>query len=163
MGHALIRIAGGLLFIALLAGSPAFAQHKVDARAATKIQDCVKTKSATGLAETCIGIVSSPCIERFKAPSTADMVNCVAGEHAVWNDMLNETFRRLRDKLDAEQQKKLREMQRAWIVSRDKTCAFYWDYFQGTMASPMSAECGNRETAQRALFLLGFLNDAEGK
>jgi hypothetical protein len=27
------------------------------------------------------------------------------------------------------------------------------------MASPMAAECVNRETARRALFLLGFLND----
>ncbi len=54
-------------------------------------------------------------------------------------------------------------MQRAWFASRDKTCAFYWDYFQGTMASPMSASCDNREIARRALLLLGFLNDAEGK
>jgi len=27
----------------------------------------------------------------------------------------------------------------------------------------MSADCVNRETAQRALFLLGFLNDGEKK
>ena len=31
------------------------------------------------------------------------------------------------------------------------------------MASPMSAGCVNKETAERALFLLGFLNEAEGK
>jgi hypothetical protein len=31
------------------------------------------------------------------------------------------------------------------------------------MAHPMRADCVNRETAQRALFLLFFLNDAEGK
>ncbi len=36
-------------------------------------------------------------------------------------------------------------------------------YFHGTMASPMSTSCDNREIARRALFLLGFLNDAEGK
>ena len=28
---------------------------------------------------------------------------------------------------------------------------------------PMSALCVNRETARRALFLLDFLNDAEGR
>jgi len=44
-----------------------------------------------------------------------------------------------------------------------RTCAFYWDYFQGTMASPMSAACMNEETARRALFLLGFLHDADAK
>jgi uncharacterized protein YecT (DUF1311 family) len=91
------------------------------------------------------------------------MVTCIAREQAVWDDILNETFRRLRAKLDATQQTKLREMQRAWITSRDKTCAFYWDFFQGTMATPMSAECVNRETGRRALFLLGFLNDLDNK
>jgi uncharacterized protein YecT (DUF1311 family) len=158
-----MRIAGVLAFLAALAVSPALAQDKPDARASATIQDCVKTKSATGMGETCIGIVSNPCLERNDAPSTADMVNCVAREQAVWDDILNETYRRLRDKLDDTQKEKLREMQRAWIASRDKTCTFYWDYYQGTMAVPMSAECVNRETAERALFLLGFLNDAEGK
>ena len=66
-------------------------------------------------------------------------------------------------KLDDKQQIKLRDMQRAWIASRDKTCAFYWDYFQGSMANPMLAECVSRQTARGALFLLGFLNEAEGK
>jgi uncharacterized protein YecT (DUF1311 family) len=147
---------------ALLA-APALAQDRPDARASKTIQDCVKSKSATGMAETCIGIVSGPCLERNKASTTADMVNCVAGERAVWDDILNETFRRLRDKLDDERKTKLREMQRAWIAARDTTCNFYWDYYQGTMAHPMRAECVNRQTAERALFLLGFLNDAEGK
>ena len=95
--------------------------------------------------------------------STAEMNACIERERAVWDDILNETFRRLRAKLDEDQQGKLRDMQRAWIASRDKTCDFYWDYFQGTMASPMSAKCVNRETGRRALFLLVFLNDAEGK
>ncbi len=70
--------------------------------------------------------------------------------------ILNETYHRLREKLDDQQQVKLRDMQRAWIASRDKTCPFYWDYFKGTIASPMSASCDNREIALRALFLLGF-------
>jgi uncharacterized protein YecT (DUF1311 family) len=156
------RRALALAFIVLMA-APALADDKPDAKVSAAIQDCVKTKSANGTGELCIGIVSGPCLDRDETKSTADMVNCVAGGRAVWDDILNETFRRLRDKLDGEQQGKLREMQRAWIASRDKTCAFYWDYYQGTMASPMSAECVNRETAQRALFLLFFLNDAEGK
>jgi uncharacterized protein YecT (DUF1311 family) len=157
-----MRLAVALAFIGSIA-TPAFALDKPDVKASMAIQDCVKTKSANGTGELCIGIVSTPCLERDDTKSTADMTNCVSREQAVWDDILNETFRRLRDKLDDQQQGKLREMQRAWIASRDKTCAFYWDYFQGTMATPMSAECVNRETAQRALFLLFFLNDAEGK
>jgi hypothetical protein len=48
-------------------------------------------------------------------------------------------------------------------ASRDKTCTFYWDYFQGTIAVPISVGCTNRETGRRALFRLGFLSEAEGK
>jgi len=137
---------------------------KPDARDSTAVQSCIK--SAAGdrqKQERCIGIIADPCADRGDAQSTADQVGCAAREHAVWDDILNETFRRLRDKLDAKQTIKLRDMQRAWIDSRDRTCAFYWDYFQGTMASPMGAFCNNRETARRALFLLGFLSDAEGR
>ena len=149
--------------LAALAASPALAKDKPDARAAAAIQDCVKSKSATGMGETCIGIVSGPCLDKAADPSTAGMVACVARERAVWDDILNETYNRLRAKLDAKQQQKLRDMQRAWIAARDATCGFYWDFYQGTMASPMSAGCVNKETAERALFLLGFLNEAEGK
>ena len=149
--------------LAALAFSPALAKDKPDARAAAAIQDCVKSKSATGMGETCIGIVSGPCLDKAADLSTAGMVACVARERAVWDDILNETYNRLRAKLDDKQQQKLRDMQRAWIAARDATCGFYWDFYQGTMASPMSAGCVNKETAERALFLLGFLNEAEGK
>jgi len=156
-------IRGLLVVLAALAVSPALAKDKPDARAAAAIEDCVKSKSATGMGETCIGIVSGPCLDKAADPSTAGMVACVARERAVWDDILNETYNRLRAKLDDKQQQKLRAMQRAWIAVRDATCGFYWDFYQGTMASPMSAGCVNKETAERALFLLGFLNEAEGK
>jgi uncharacterized protein YecT (DUF1311 family) len=135
---------------------------KSNVRDSAAIQDCIKSAAEPRQMERCIGIVADPCTDRDDAKSTADQVACAAREHAVWDDILNETFRRLRDKLDAKQKIKLRDMQRAWVDSRDRTCAFYWDHFQGTIASPMSAFCNNRETARRALFLLGFLNDAEG-
>jgi uncharacterized protein YecT (DUF1311 family) len=128
------------------------------------IQDCIKSvRGAVTKAERCIGRVADRCLKRPGAVSTADMVACAGREAAVWDDILNETDRRLGDKLDAEQKIKLRDMQRAWIDSRDRTCAFYDDYHQGTIARPMSALCINRETARRALFLLGFLNDAENR
>ena len=53
--------------------------------------------------------------------------------------------------LEPDQQDKLREMQRSWIHTRDLTCAFWYDYFQGTMANPMIAYCNNRETARRCV------------
>ena len=149
-----MTLAGAVLPAAAEGGKPAVR----DTRA---IEDCLKSKPDAQ--DSCIGIVSDPCLNRDETKSTADQNACIDRELAVWDDILNETFRRLRDKLDDAQKGKLRDMQRAWIASKEKTCAFYWDYYQGTMASPMAAACVNRETARRALFLIGFMLDAEGK
>ena len=144
-----------------LAPTPSRAEQP-DAADSAKVQSCIKSAQGPER-ERCIGVVADPCAEDDKAQSTADQVACAVRELAVWDDILNETFRRLRDKLDVKQKVKLRLMQRAWIDSRKRTCDFYWDFFQGTMASPMSAFCENRETARRALFLFGFLDDTEGR
>jgi len=164
MGYAVINLTP-LLVMILAAGiglSPAAAQtSKPTVKDTRAIEDCIKSKP--GKEESCIGIVSNPCLDRDATKSTADQNACIDRELAVWDDILNETFRRLRDKLDDTQKTKLRDMQRAWVASKEKTCAFYWDYYQGTMASPMAAACANRETARRALFLIGFMLDAEGK
>ena len=136
---------------------------KSDAADSATVQSCIKSASNRSQRERCIGIIADPCAEQPDAESTAGQMACAAREFAVWDDILNETYRRLRDKLDAAQKIKLRAMQRAWIDSRERSCAFYWDFFRGTMASPMNAFCNNRETARRALFLLGFLDNAEGR
>ena len=147
----------------LIAVVPSRAE-KPDAADSAKVQSCIKSESsAPNAQERCIGLVADPCADNPDAQSTADQVACAAREQAVWDDILNETYRRLRDALDVKQKIKLREMQRAWIEARRRSCDFYWDFFQGTMASPMSAFCYNRETARRALFLLAFLNSAEGR
>jgi len=158
----LIRIALLIVAAALLA-SPAWAQAGKQAAADSNvIQDCVKTNTPPDKDwENCIGSIANKCLDDAK--STADQSACIDREQKVWDDILNETDRRLREKLDQQQQTKLRDMQRAWLTARDKTCAFDWDLYQRTMASPMTSSCVNRETARRALFLLGFLNEAEGK
>ena len=151
--------------LAVLLALPAMAARAAgpDVAATKTIEDCIKSAAPAGKpmtnAERCIGIVSHPCLDDKKTKSTADMNACVDRERAVWDDILNETYRQLAEKLDAGQKGKLRDVQRAWIASRDKTCGFYWDFYQGTMASPMASACVNRETAQRTLFLLGFLYD----
>jgi len=162
MGHAVTRAAALALALLVLTAAAASAAPP-DAAASKAVQDCIKTAAPAGkpmtAAESCVGIVSGPCLDNEKTKSTADMNACVDRELAVWDDILNETFRGLREKLDEAQRVKLRDMQRAWLASREKTCGFYWDFYQGTMASPMAAACVNRETARRALFLLGFLYD----
>jgi uncharacterized protein YecT (DUF1311 family) len=150
--------------IALFLGAPAFAQDKPNAKDTAAIQKCIKTKTGRNWAwENCVGVVSEPCAKNEAAMSSSEIMACYRREQAVWDNIVNETFRSLREKLDDTQQQKLREMQRAWIVSRDKSCAFFYDYFEGSMANTMIAACEARETGRRALFLLGFLDDAEGK
>jgi len=159
-----IKIAALLVALGLL-GAPAFAQaDKPNARDSAKIQDCVKTKTGRGWNwEKCIGLISEPCAKNEASMPSSEVIACYTREQAVWDDILNESFRRLLGKLDTDQVGKMREMQRAWIASRDKTCGFLYDYFQGTMANPMIAACTSRETGRRALYLLGFADDAEGK
>jgi uncharacterized protein YecT (DUF1311 family) len=148
----------------LVLGATSSLAEKPDAADSAKVQSCIKSSGAAPRdRERCIGVVADPCADAPGAESTAGQVACAMREFAVWDDILNETFRRLREKLDVRQKIKLRDMQRTWIESRKRSCDFYWDFFQGTMASPMGAFCENRETARRALFLLGFLDDAEGR
>jgi uncharacterized protein YecT (DUF1311 family) len=153
-----------LLITAAAAAAPSTRQAADDSKA---IQDCIKAATPPGkpiaAAARCVGILADPCLDDEKTKSTADQNACIEREQAVWDDILNESYRRLRAKLDADQQVKLRDMQRAWIASRDATCHFYWDYYQGTMASPMGAYCMDRETARRALFLLDFTLDDDKK
>ena len=163
MGHALIRAFLCALAFGLVCVS-ADAQEKPRASDSKRIQDCIKSK--TGRAwrwEACIGGVSEPCSKDEASMPSSAVVACYERERAVWDDILNETYRRLREGLEDEQKDKLREMQRAWIASRDKSCQFFWDVFQGTMANPMIAACITRETGRRALFLLPFLDDRPAK
>jgi uncharacterized protein YecT (DUF1311 family) len=89
--------------------------------------------------------------------STHGMADCQRIETKIWDRILNETFRELlADMKDKEREKKLREMQRAWIVSRDRTCEFYDREIHGSQAIPMGAACMARETARRAILLKAF-------
>ncbi len=158
----MIRTIVGAVVVALLC-HPALAQEKPRARDSAAIQNCIKTKTGRGWRwEACIGIVSEPCSKDEASMPPSEVIACYDRERAVWDDILNETYRRLREALDEEQQVKLRDMQRAWVSSRDKSCGFLWDVLQGSMANPMIAACLMRETGRRALFLLPFLLDVSG-
>lgn len=148
--------------IALSPGGSVAESAAPSARDAAAVQNCLKSQRGRQLkGERCVGVVVDPCLKN--ARSTADQNACADRELAVWDAMLNDIHRRLSGHLDDEQKAKARDMQRSWIETRDKTCAFYWDYFQGTMASPMSSYCNVRETARRAMFLKFFLDESEGR
>src|SRR5215470_6487303 len=139
------------LAIVLSPGSSAAQSAAPRARDVAAVENCLKSPRGRELkGERCIGVIADPCLKN--ARSTADQNACADRELAAWDVILNSTYLRLGQHLDEEQKAKAREMHRSWIETRDKTCAFYWDYFQGTMASPMSSYCNVRETARRAMF-----------
>jgi uncharacterized protein YecT (DUF1311 family) len=155
-----MRAAAVLIFVALLGASPAMAQDKPAAKDSATIEKCVKTKTGRHWNwEKCIGLISEPCSKNEGSMTPPEVTACADRERAVWDDILNASVRQLTAKLDAEQVSKLREMQQAWIASRDKTCSFIYDYFEGSMANPMIAHCMSRATGMQALFLRGFADE----
>jgi uncharacterized protein YecT (DUF1311 family) len=150
-----------VLFVAaLILSAAAFAQDKPAAKDVAVIEKCIKAKTGRHWAwERCVGSISKPCAKNEESMRPSEVIACEGRERAVWDSILNESYRRLREALDDEQKGKLQEMQRAWMASRDKTCAFLYDYFQGTMANPMIAACLSRATGMQALYLRGFADD----
>ena len=149
-----------IVFFVLFAGClSAAAQEKLSAEDSRAIQDCIKQKTGSnnGSAESCIGIVANPCLDTPNGQSTLGQSECYRREQLVWDDILNETYRRLQGQLEGKLKTGLRDVQRAWIESRKLQCAFYRDVIQGTMAIPIGASCYNTETARRALYLLSLL------
>jgi uncharacterized protein YecT (DUF1311 family) len=155
-----VRWAGAAFVGVLLAVSPTLAQS--DAKDSAAVQECIKTKTGRNWAwESCIGVISERCVKDEMARPPAEIIACYDREREVWDDILNKSFKTLREELEDKQIRKLRDMQRAWIASRDKSCAFLYDYFEGSMANPMMAACLSRETGRRALYLRGFADDIE--
>jgi uncharacterized protein YecT (DUF1311 family) len=109
--------------------------------------------------EACIGVVAKPCIGDEGARAPSEIIACLDRERLAWDHLLSNAYDKLRGALDDSRRNKLRDMQKSWLDTRERTCAFYYQYFQGSMANPMMANCQNREIARRALFLLGFSED----
>jgi uncharacterized protein YecT (DUF1311 family) len=140
----------------VMTGSAVAQSRKPTAAEIAAIRDCAKAKADTeDGGESCqFRIVAEPCTKTEAGQSNLGMADCYAIEQAIWDILLNENYRRLRDDLDdRDQEMKLREMQRAWIAARDRTCEFYHHKIRGSMSIPMSAACLLRETARRALLL----------
>jgi uncharacterized protein YecT (DUF1311 family) len=131
-----------------------------DAAAARSL--AAKHKAKGGDPETCIGQVAKQCAKAVGNRHNSTVRDCARRESEAWQSAVAEVRDRLGTHLDADQNAKLAAMQEAWLASRDRTCEFYYDFFDGTMAHPMIASCLNRENARRAIFLYNFLQNAEG-
>lgn len=161
--HLLVSLA-----VALIVGLPLPARAEAPAaKDVATISDCLRKqdkKKGGGTQEgeeaACLMTVAKSCMGGDEAAANdRRKIDCLDRERQVWDQILNDSYKAMMNALDPDQQGKLREMQRSWIASRDLTCAFWYDYFQGTMANPMIASCNNRETARRAIFLRVFATD----
>jgi len=107
----------------------------------------------------CIGVVSTACIQAEGNESNAVMLQCYGREADAWDGRLNAAYRALLAKGEGKEAADgLRKTQRNWIAFRDTACAQPAVVFQGTMAGPMSAWCVLELTARQALWLEGWLN-----
>jgi uncharacterized protein YecT (DUF1311 family) len=131
--------------------APGVAQSGSDDVAA--IRACIQGRTG-GRAEACIDAVTKLCAEAEGNEYDSTMRDCRRREQKAWDTILNESYARLREQMPAKDMSRLRDAQRAWLKTRQRRCARFYQQFQGTMAHPMIAACENRETARRALFLL---------
>ena len=157
MMASLLRLLVGACFAAMVF-APAHAQTREPTVQESKtIRACFEKNGGTDKDETCIGLVAERRAEEPENQGGLSRADCYRIEQEIWDVLLNESYKALQADLDQSKQKtKLRDMQRAWIASRDATCEFYHHKIQGSMAVPMSASCFLRETARRALLLKAF-------
>ena len=119
--------------------------------------------------ESCIGVLSGPCMETEEAASTYGMMDCYGRESEVWDARLNASYRERRapetgpgsnaayDEMEAKQ---LRKIQAAWIPWRDATCeVLYADGIPiyGSLARVEAVYCNMVLTARQALWMEGLL------
>ncbi len=108
--------------------------------------------------ESCIGVVSTACIQAAGNESNSVMLECYGRESDAWDGRLNAAYKALLVKGDGKEVADgLHKTQRNWIAFRDAACAQPAVVFQGTMAGPMSAWCVLDMTARQALWLERWL------
>ena len=155
----LARAALIVLLVGAMTGTSRAQDDKPTAQQIAAVRACAeKNQSDVDEAERqCLfNLVATPCQSAPEGQSNVGMADCFRVEAMIWDDLLNDNYKSLRGDLDDQQTAKLRDMQRAWIASRQSTCGFYDVKIQGSMAIPMSAACIARETARRALLLKFF-------
>ena len=119
-------------------------------------------------AESCIGVVSDPCMETEGASSTNGMMDCYGRESDVWDARLNASYReRMAPQTgptnavtDAMEARQLRKIQAAWIPFRDATCeVLYSDGIPiyGSLGRVDGVYCTMVLTARQALWMEGLL------
>ena len=150
--------------VAFLAAGATLARaqgQKLDPKDAAAIEDCLKPyRAKKERASACVGVIADPCLKDPKSQPLSAATACHVRERLVWDDILHKTYEQLRQKVDDPQWAKLRDMQKSWTEARRQVCDFYWEFFRGTVATPHAEGCYRRETAEHALYLMFFLDNA---
>ena len=84
--------------------------------------------------------------------STADIVQCLATQAAVWDRRLSAAYQKLLESLPVRRRDRLRNAQRLWIQFRDANCAYFASR-SGTIARVEAGQCLLRLTTARAMEL----------
>jgi len=84
--------------------------------------------------------------------STADIVECLATQTAVWDRRLSTAYQKLSDSLPVRRRDRLRSAQRLWVQFRDANCAYFASR-AGTIARVEAGQCLLRLTTARAVEL----------
>ncbi|WP_409280241.1 lysozyme inhibitor LprI family protein [Pseudomonas sp. KCJK8751] len=96
-----------------------------------------------------------------KASSTVAMSECIRAETQLQDQRLNRVYKQLMGKLDAVQQKSLRDVQRKWLAYRDGNCGFHVQASGGTMAQLEGGSCVMDMTRDRAAELERVLSPGQ--
>ena len=88
------------------------------------------------------------------ANSTAEIVQCLATQTAIWDRRLNLAYQKLMSSLPARRRDRLRNAQRLWVQFRDADCA-YFASGEGSIARVEAGQCLLRLTTARAQELEG--------
>ena len=124
---------------------------------AAVLRECVAGKRADKAQHAaCFELIVKRCFKAVGNDYDSTVRDCHRREEAAWDIILNEEYRALGAKLATAQMASLRDQQRAWIRGKDRKCDAIYKKLQGSMAYPLMAQCFNRETSQRALYLMNY-------
>lgn len=82
--------------------------------------------------------------------STLSTLECISAEHALQDQLLNDSYKALMSNLSAESQTMLRTAQRAWITLRDNNCQLHGEMAGGQMSTLFLEDCHLQMTTDRA-------------
>jgi uncharacterized protein YecT (DUF1311 family) len=106
-----------------------------------------------------IDIKVEECLAIQSNQSTIGMIDCIQTAMEEWDAELNKYYKLLMNNLDNNEQDKLRDAQRQWLVFRDKEFEFIgirYGKMEGTMFNIIEADSRNNIVRQRALELKSY-------